>query len=105
MQNSFLSLKRCKTHISSHEKVRATLDVAATDTEVCVVLQVFLWSWLLAIGITRVLVQNSGFLVQVSSSTALPGIIVQVCDNQVFSNDIGCVAVSVSSCVSMMARS
>ena len=105
--------------------MRATLDVAATDTEVCVVLQVFLWSWcwqlallwswfkiqvflwswLLAIGITRVLVQNSGFLVQVSSSTALPGIIVQVCDNQVFSNDIGCVAVSVSSYVSLMARS
>ena len=26
----------------SHEKVRVTLDVAATDTEVCVVLQVFL---------------------------------------------------------------
>ena len=32
---------------SFHEKVpRVTLDVAATDTEVCVVLQVFLWSWL-----------------------------------------------------------
>ena len=86
--------------------MRATLDVAATDTEVCVVLQVFLWSWLLAIGNTLVLVQNLGFfLVQVSSSTPLPGIIVQVCDNQVFSNDIGCVAVSVSSYVSLMARS
>ena len=59
----------------------------------------------LGVGITLVLVQHSGFLVQVSSSTAFPGIIVQVCDNQVFSNCIGCVAVSVSSCVSMMARS
>jgi len=28
------------------EVPRVTLDVAATDTEVCVVLQVFLWSWL-----------------------------------------------------------
>ena len=64
--------------------VRVTLDVAAADTEVCVVLQVFLWSWL-----ALQLVQSGfGILGFICFRYHTPGI-------RVFQYYIGCVAVLV----------
>ena len=64
--------------------VRVTLDVAAADTEVCVVLQVFLWS-LLALQLVQ---SGFGILEFICFRYHIPGI-------WVFQYYIGCVAVLV----------